>query len=688
MMSLHLQSALSSHKNVVHNRNPHQPRQSPSLLPPFANGNDILTKIASNASSLHLNALLPSYNCLIAPSISRRTSASSIPSSISTHGSSSPHEISYETYNAEVNEYQIDADTETFNAITHRRKESILDDISKYYDLTNTQNPVSDAIVISIQFDSECKEYQQDSMVTGYMSIRNNSEEAIPFDMFYVSFEGCSTVLETRYTKYKKRKRPAHQHKFLEMIDFASSYNPELFESQVFVDSGSALAPYKTYITKFSFKIPDHLLDSTCSHNSLSTHRQLPPSLGIPLGGMLSVNDHAYTDTSISYRVVARFVGPGESYGEIVGQDEYVTLKSAFNYVRVVGKSNVSPMGEKKSSSQQRYFDLMGSLKQKIEEGHELKRIQNREEQAPPEYEGDFVKSAKMMYAPVVPYIPELPTYEASLENHQLSVPISKKSFAGSGRTMGNINVYTPATEFVVNYITPKAFRHEEITSRDLDSWNLRIPITVDLTDFEKGSKPHIKSIRTELVMVTLRSDECAIPFEFDADMVLGKNKISTSDNDEDRSYKNIIEPMKSIAGQLYELCKEVGTESLKVEKSLAIDLRSICKLKEKCTIVTVNDVKVDTGKGIFSSTSSRVHNWHSKCEGTTKFNLMVNLAATSEIKRSRTGGFDEHCLLPTFQSCHFARLYYVRIRLEFSHNETCVYIKVPVVVAKDRGYI
>ncbi|ABN65448.2 predicted protein [Scheffersomyces stipitis CBS 6054] len=707
LSTLPLQSAHSSHAHSRHIRT-----RFSSNASCFSN---------SSAPDLALptepESIIPSYNCLVAPGAylslpsSRRSSAfsssdASPDANVNLHlhhmdmesASLAPaplspnhahlqnenqNEVGCEAGFGDFNMYDC-ADCTAANANLRRRSsfESIVDDINKLYDLTSTFNPISDAITMSVHISSDGEEHHQGSVVTGYMIIENRGAEPIPFEMYYVTLEGSSTVLETRYTKYRKRKQPLHEQRFLEMIDFTGSYNPNLFDSDLFAGSGSVLLPGTTYTTPFWFRIPHQLVESACQHNPSTSHCQLPPSFGIPLGSKTDVNDHAYTDTSISYRVVGRFIGRKQDYGATDSVDDLVTLKSALGYIRVVGQYKTPP-NVKNSSMVKPYFDLMSNLRQKVEEGKEMKRIRAKKEQAPPPYLRDEPKTTKMAYSPVYRYNDPSPDYSVYADNSEYVLKLTKRGFAGE-KTVGSIGVYAPNTEVVVKYIPPQQFRNSPVNSKDLDTWTLKIPVTLDVQQCG-DSKPQIRSIRTELVMMSLRSDECAIPFEIDYDLILGKDRITSRDCDEDRSYKHIIRPMKDVATQLYKLSKEIGTETLQVEKSAAIDLRSVCKLKEKCTVVTVQDVKVDTGSDLFNATNgSKLSTWQSKKteKSNRQFNLLVNLASTSELKKSKTGGYDEHCLVPTFQSCHFSRLYYVRICLEFSyHNEQYAYIKVPVIV-------
>ena len=132
--------------------------------------------------------------------------------------------------------------------------------------------------------------------INGFVLITNESNEPIPFDMFYVLFEGNLTVANTLDVNDRK---PSKVERFLQMFDFSASWNhayinrliteyANAYECPLITDSyddtkmgfsNRKLLPGVTYKRFFTFKIPENLLDSECGH-SLLNHTQIPPSLG------------------------------------------------------------------------------------------------------------------------------------------------------------------------------------------------------------------------------------------------------------------------------------------------------------------------------------------------------------------------------------------------------------------------
>ena len=89
---------------------------------------------------------------------------------------------------------------------------TILDNVHKLTNLTYFNKEVSNAVKISIQFTKEVGELgkepilidsraymsiKQGDLINGFVLITNESNEPIPFDMFYVLFEGNLTVANT-----------------------------------------------------------------------------------------------------------------------------------------------------------------------------------------------------------------------------------------------------------------------------------------------------------------------------------------------------------------------------------------------------------------------------------------------------------------------------------------------------------
>lgn len=107
---------------------------------------------------------------------------------------------------------------------TNQWPETVFDNVHKLTNLTYSNKVVSNAVKISIELTKEVgelskepilidpllHEYKQGDLINGFVLITNESNESIPFDMFYVLFEGNITIAnaldinDTRPTKVEK----------------------------------------------------------------------------------------------------------------------------------------------------------------------------------------------------------------------------------------------------------------------------------------------------------------------------------------------------------------------------------------------------------------------------------------------------------------------------------------------------
>lgn len=191
------------------------------------------------------------------------------------------------------------------------------------------------------KLESVLKEYTSGETIHGYITIKNTSKTPIAFDMFYVTLEGYTYVIN-RQNKKKILKR------FLRMTDISASwcytgvelgsglkveYGSTDYDNSVLgLDDDRVLKPGKECKKFLMFKLPHQLLDNTCKEGHFA-HTLLPPSFGIdktfengkysnirikPLTGYgysesikspLLTSDLSGENISINYSIDAKFVG-------------------------------------------------------------------------------------------------------------------------------------------------------------------------------------------------------------------------------------------------------------------------------------------------------------------------------------------------------------------------------------------
>lgn len=112
-----------------------------------------------------------------------------------------------------------------------RWRQTMLDNIHRLENLLQTTNPHAQAISMEVHFtrdlcelgkepiiiDPSVFEYNKGDFLNGYITIENKLNKPIPFDMFYVVFEGTVRI--------KGNSGETKVDNFLTMFDFSASFN-------------------------------------------------------------------------------------------------------------------------------------------------------------------------------------------------------------------------------------------------------------------------------------------------------------------------------------------------------------------------------------------------------------------------------------------------------------------------------
>ncbi|RLV96060.1 Ubiquitin ligase-binding protein BUL1 [Spathaspora sp. JA1] len=619
-------------------------------------------------------------------------------------------------------------------------QETILDNIHRLPNLTFESQKISQAIKVEIQFtkdicevgvkpehiDPSMFEYKQDDFLNGYIKIQNTSDEPIPFEMFYLSFEG-NFIIANRLDKSDKH--PIKIRKFLEMFDFSGSWNqghihrlvtdydnpyvcPYMFDpldgSYLSFGEKRIIFPNKVYKRYFTFRIPNNLLDSECNGHNLSKHVRLPPTLGIsrwelghfPEREHNRIKDFSMVDTSISYGVTARFIGRKSTLEDVERVnttftidkrlvnskgDEYVILKELTNYIRVI-KTSIIPADNERSirllQNRLMYDNLINRIKEKIEMGQQMvKSIENKELDAASIDIGQSLSEIELAKCKQSYKENFLSKVKNNVENYEVYLPLIKRSLTGS-KNIGTLKLSSLKQEYCIGYIPPVRFREqsiEEITP----SWKFDIPL--DLTfSFPIGSSvslPVIKQVSAELVVLTIRSPRLPIPIEFDHDLIYNKQADKNLGYyDEDSFQNNITIPFQRLSTELYGLSKILGVDNFKLEKQLVEDISSICELVEKKINLSIPDMKVN--KGRFNSKSVKWDVKESTAMASMTIGVNLESLVVKEGNQTLSKSYDRFTLVPDFQSCFMSRLYHIKLTLTLSNNDR-LRIKVPIRIQK-----
>ncbi|SCU89879.1 LAFA_0E21594g1_1 [Lachancea sp. 'fantastica'] len=189
---------------------------------------------------------------------------------------------------------------------THGPIDAIQDDldeadninIDKIYSLPKLSTPIEVSIHVTkepagidrkAEDESILREYTSGDIIHGYVTVENRSPQPLKFEMFYVTLEGHSTVID-RVGGKRTVKR------FLRMVDLSASWsysNIDVSNGLNYIPGGKdfencimglnnnrLLAPNTRYKKYFMFKLPTQLLDVSCKHQQFS-HCLVPPTIGI-----------------------------------------------------------------------------------------------------------------------------------------------------------------------------------------------------------------------------------------------------------------------------------------------------------------------------------------------------------------------------------------------------------------------
>ncbi|CAK7909827.1 hypothetical protein CAAN1_13S01970 [[Candida] anglica] len=660
---------------------------------------------------------------------------------------------------------------------------TILDNIHTLTNLSDSDNPIAKALKIEIYFtedvgesgmkptiiDPSNFEYKQGDLINGYIKVQNTSSEEIPFDMFYVLFEGVFKIRGTPNANNPEGDLVIK--KFLEMFDFSASWHYGYINRLVseftkpnqypeYVDPiddthysfgfERTVKPFITHKRFFTFKIPDKLLDSTCQH-SLSSHIEIPPSIGNSSGklnltnmGDSEVRDFAFIDTSISYRVHARFIGKASQYGVLPVKkpveatlvdsagDEYLILKDTHQMIRIIEEKNKLTSLETRANRESIklfYDNFVARIDEIIEFGknilssRSISPVSSREQSnilgAIISPRGDLVEpelsttisanstmdrelaKCRQLYKPVNGGGKSKSSMALGLDNdvYKIFYPIQKKTLTGATKFLGTMVITTPKIHYKIKYIPPSHFHAEE---PDTSSWILNVPINIEYVlsssanSSRKGVKlPEIKSIAMELISLTIKSNGECIPVEFNHGMIFNNSHQQFKKLIFETNYfeETVVKPMLQKAKEVQNLSSKLGSQLFRMDANLSRDLKNICRLKTKNMNLAVEDVKIRDNNST-ASTSKNSASWIIKDKQTNSdapTTYKMDLTAVCDLTTARvksaespvnTKAYDNFNLVPDFQMCQMARFYYLKIFITLSKGEI-ILLNVPVEVQK-----
>lgn len=451
------------------------------------------------------------------------------------------------------------------------------------------------------------------------------------------------------------------------------------------------------------------------------------------------LRDFSFIDTYINYSVDARIIGKASEYQKPEEvklrsnkiKDRYVIARELNCPIRVVPLSYnhdefLNPRTEEVSLFYKAFVD---SIKNKIAYGIELSTenvispLQSSTDSIlSPTVSSDRLKNLYSVAnttakESILKQFKHLAAGASSSSDgdyddnaYQFMIPYKKKSLTGSLKTLGILSLSTPKQEYKCLYVPPLRYRDR------LQTYNTNVYIPVEIALFyepkasgKQVACPEIKLVDCELVSLTIRSKKYDIPIEFSHEMCFRDRQIvhstqtpsssssslfssSKQEAPESNDFDSIvIKPFQGYYSKILELMRKFGDDSsFRVEAQLFRDLKAMAYLQTKYMNLVVNNPKFYTqskhNRGLHqnlntipwthSESSTNVnYSYYSK-----KFDIALDLSGCylKGTEPSKGSCFDNFTLVPTFQSCLMARLYYIKIKVKMVHGPEMI-VNVPL---------
>lgn len=507
------------------------------------------------------------------------------------------------------------------------------------------------------------------------------------------------------------------------------TYDP-IDHTRVQLDHKRILQPNVTYKKFFAFKLPEKLLDSTCEHG-LVKHLQLPSTLGVskyeaintlrqkwkaveedklngiataPTGSDLNskvkysccTEDFAFPDNSISYSVSARMIGKESDYESILRtgimsptgnppSNNYVVASEVSAYLRVISATN-SLLELNRALIQEEarliYSNMLEKIQEIITTGKELSLVPidsrdlvNANSLRPTSSSVELSKMSQSYYQK--PTIPGHGKNSSRSNSYHAIYPFKKKTVFQS-KVLGLAAFNTPRIEYRVSYLqVPKYIKPDSpppVTK-------ILIPINLEYFNSEKNysAPPEFKKVSVELIVVTIKSKSLPIPVVIHPDMLFDYKGKGTENFD-----LLTIKRFQNYAHDLSKLLKEHGPEKLNIDKQLVKDIKSLANLSTRYDHLKIQHPTIQVAGVDVEGNSIASISWESKEKGQNgksveyfkKFDITIDMKNVVQPSNHST----EFCLIPEFQSCTLARIYYIKLKFKCPNGEK-VYLRVPLLI-------
>lgn len=571
-------------------------------------------------------------------------------------------------------------------------------------------------------YDPLCREFKQGDYLHGYVTIQNNLDVPIPFDMVYVGFEGIIVNLENDRGVIDVKK-PLVVHKFLNMVDLFASWtysninrlvtddgNPydwcegelDPYDNTVLsIDVKRFFQPGVVYKRYFTFKIPDHLLEDICEEG-LPMHTKLPPSFGLnrfahPILAKVNkgarVMDFSFIDSFVSYSIHTRVIARASEYGYKHTSDHYLLAKEANLPIRLTPRESAELYPHQLESNTQLFYQaFVDSVTEKLRQGHDMMLNNSRldvSELTPWSSRDSNEIKLHQLYVDDRGQRVDIKSRRdlQSSETYQYHTEVKKLYFTGQSKVLGMMLFSTPRHSYTVNYVLPPKFRMDD------ESVNTRVSVPLTLTYLiskgsEKHAAPEIKRIEADLVALTIKSEKYPIPVEFNHDMLFDEQKPDMKDEGKPFDYL-VIRKFKSYLKKMDSLIKSVDCSALQIPRNMYHAVKCLAALRTKyINLILQFQVKFN---GTFTSLKDIPWVDDDSMLETNKVltkNFELVFDTSDSLPRAYSEGrgnfFDNFTLVPDFQSCYLTRMYYIKILIKLTTGEL-LKMYVPAHVQNDK---
>lgn len=440
--------------------------------------------------------------------------------------------------------------------------------------------------------------------------------------------------------------------------------------------------------------------------------------------------DFAFPDASIGYSISARIIGKASDYEHLLvshalphltpNSDEYVVANEDYCYIRVLPITNeIFELNRFMIDEEAKliFDNLVRNVKDKIQQGKDLLastresrgaargRSTNRsisvslsrdpsttrdEPQARASSVGAVLRPTasavelnKMQQSYISKVRPSSSTQHSRDTLFEVFIPYRKKTMF-STKIMGLTAISAPRILYKAPYLPLQKF---SALPRHYVDPTITVPLDITFIFTETPSSvslPEFRKVSAELVSLTVKS-KSPIPVVIYPDLVFN-NKTGEDFN------SLTIRPFQKYANDLNRLLKELGAEALDLDKDMLDDVLSIASMITKYDYLKVNKLVVKTVDGKPGSISTIP--WESELltedankndrqyKYTKKLKLVIDMHDLEATATAGAGTHSEFTLVPDFQSCNIARLYYLKLTLKCTNGDKGVF-RVPVVLQK-----